>query len=92
MQLWYLKKIWVNVSNHRHKKSVSGSILCRHDRGMLAKYADIWLSGRHVADMSAPFPAKATTMALTTVMVGMAAAVTKMWRQQRWQQAQTTIN
>ncbi len=39
-------------------KNVSGSKLCRHDRGILAKCADIWLSGRHVADMSATFSAK----------------------------------
>jgi hypothetical protein len=32
--------------------------LCRRDRGILAKSANIWLSGRHVADMSATFSAK----------------------------------
>jgi hypothetical protein len=29
-----------------------------HDKDVLAKSADIWLSGRHVADMSATLPAK----------------------------------
>jgi hypothetical protein len=32
--------------------------LCRRDGGILAKSDDIWLSGRHVADMSATFSAK----------------------------------
>ena len=32
--------------------------MCRRDRGILAKSADIWLSGRHVADMLATFSAK----------------------------------
>jgi len=48
----------VNVSNHRHKNVVLGSVLCRHDLAESAKSADIWLSGRHVADMSATLPAK----------------------------------
>jgi hypothetical protein len=52
----------VNVGNHQHKKGELGSILCRHDRGMLAKCADIWLSGRHVANMLVTFPAKLITM------------------------------
>ncbi len=51
----------VNIGNHRHKNVVWGSILCRHNRGMPAKCADIWLSGRHVADMLATFPAKCHT-------------------------------
>ncbi len=46
------------IGNHRHKKGVSGSILCHRNRGMLDKCANIWLSGQHVADMSATFPAK----------------------------------
>ena len=37
---------------------LSGSKLCHHDRGILAKCANIWLSGRHVADISATFSAK----------------------------------
>ena len=41
--------IWVNVSNQHHKNVVSGSTVCCHNRDMAAKYADIWLSGRHVA-------------------------------------------
>ncbi len=49
-----------NFGNHRHKNVVSESILCRHDRGMSAKKADIWLLGQHDADMSSTFPAKAT--------------------------------
>jgi hypothetical protein len=32
--------------------------LCRHDLAESAKSANFWLSGRHVADMSATFPAK----------------------------------
>jgi hypothetical protein len=39
-------------------KKVSGTNLCRHDLADSAKSADFWLSGRHVADMSATFPAK----------------------------------
>jgi len=35
--------------------------LCRHDLAESAKSADFWLSGRHVADMSATFPAKTET-------------------------------
>jgi len=45
-----LRENWVNVGNHPHKNVVSGSILCRHDIDMSAKCANIWLSGRHVAD------------------------------------------
>jgi hypothetical protein len=37
---------------------VSGSKLCWRDGGILAKSDDIWLSGRHVADMLATFSAK----------------------------------
>ncbi len=48
----------MNVGNPRHKNTVLGSVLCRHDRGMLAKSADIWLSGQNVANMLATFPAK----------------------------------
>ena len=48
----------MNVGNHQDKNVVSGSNLCRHDRSMSAKCADIWLLGRHVANMSATFPAK----------------------------------
>ena len=56
--LWYKKKKGINVGHPRHKNVVSGSILCWHDWAMLAKSADIWLSGRHVADMSGTLPAK----------------------------------
>ncbi len=48
----------MNVGNHRHKNIVSGSVLCWHDTAESAKSADIWLSGRHVANMSATLPAK----------------------------------
>ena len=48
----------MNVGHPRHENVVSGSILCQHDRAVPAKSADIWLSGRHVADMSATLPAK----------------------------------
>ena len=59
----------MNVGNHQDKNVVSGSNLCRHDRSMSAKCADIWLFGRHVADMSATFPAKAKTERLKKVKV-----------------------
>ncbi len=58
MYLWYSKKKGVNVANPRHKNTVSELVLCRHNREMLAKSADIWLSGQHVADMLPRFPAK----------------------------------
>ncbi len=35
--------------------------MCRRDRGISAKSDDIWLSGRHVAEMSATFSAKIYT-------------------------------
>ena len=60
--LWYKKKKGLNVGHPRHENVVSGSILCRHDRAVLAKSANIWLSGRHVADMSATLPAKFITL------------------------------
>ena len=58
MYLWYSKKKGVNVGNPRHKNTVSGLALCCHDREMLAKSANIWLSGRHVANMLLTFLAK----------------------------------
>jgi hypothetical protein len=58
MYLWYSKKKGVNVGNPRHKNTVSESVLCRHDREMPDKCANIWLSGQHVTDMSPTFPAK----------------------------------
>jgi len=52
MYLWYLEKIWRKSAIPK----VSGTNLCRPES---AKSADFWLSGRrHVADMSATFPAK----------------------------------
>ncbi len=51
------RKIWW-MSANPDTKNVSGSKLCRRDRGISAKSANIWLSGRHVADMSATFSAK----------------------------------
>ncbi len=39
-------------------KNVSGSKLCRRDRGIWVKCDNIWLSGRHVANMPATFSAK----------------------------------
>jgi hypothetical protein len=65
MLLWYLNTNWVNVGNPQHENTVSGLVLCRHNRGMLAKSADVWLSGRHVANMSATFPAKQMAMLST---------------------------
>ncbi len=58
MYLWYFKKKGVNVGNPQHKNTVSGSDLCCHNKEMLAKSAHICLSGRHVANMLATFPAK----------------------------------
>ena len=48
----------INVGHPRHQNALSGSVLCRHDRAVLAKSANIWLSGRHVANMPAILPAK----------------------------------
>jgi hypothetical protein len=56
--LWFKKKKGVNVGHPRHKNVVLGSILCPHNRAMSAKSANIWLSGRHVANMSVTLPAK----------------------------------
>ena len=56
--LWCKKKKGVNGGLPRHENVVSGSILCRHDRAVSAKSADIWLLGRRVADMSTTSPAK----------------------------------
>ena len=66
--LWYKKKKGVNVGHSRHKNVVSGSILCRHDRAVSAKSADIWLSGRHVADMLATLPATAKEVRLFAIV------------------------
>ncbi len=62
MYLWYSKKKGVNVGNPQHKNTVSELVLCCHDREMLAKSANIWLSGQHVAKMLLTFPAKVTAM------------------------------
>ena len=64
MYLWYLEKIWRKSANPDTKK-VSGTKLCRHDLAESAKSADFWLSGRHVADMSATFPAKIPKISTT---------------------------
>ena len=66
--LWYKKKKGVNVVHPRHRNVVSGSILCRHNRAVSAKSADIWLSVRHVADMSATLPAKAKEVHLFAII------------------------
>jgi hypothetical protein len=58
MYLWYSKKKGVNVGNPRRKNTVSELVLCRHDREMSAKSANIRLSGQHVADMLPTFPAR----------------------------------
>ena len=57
MYLWYFG----GCRQIPTEKNVSGSKLCRRDGGILAKSDDIWLSGRHVADMSATFSAKPIT-------------------------------
>ena len=49
-----------NIGHPRHENDVSGSVLCLHNRAMSAKSANIWLSGGHVANMLATFPAKAS--------------------------------
>jgi hypothetical protein len=46
-----------------NKNAVLGSVLCRHDRAVLAKSANIWLLGRHVANMLATFSAKKVNQA-----------------------------
>jgi hypothetical protein len=68
MYLWYLEKIW-RKSAIPDTKKVSGTNLCRHDLAESAKSADFWLSGRHVADMSATFPAKLGTMLMETKLL-----------------------
>jgi hypothetical protein len=62
MYLWYYRGKSGGCRQIPTQKNVSESKMCRHDRGILAKCADIWLSGRHVADMSATFSAKDKTM------------------------------
>jgi hypothetical protein len=57
MYLWYLENIW-RKSAIPDTKNVSGMNLCRLVGGLSAKCANFWLSGRHVADMLATFPAK----------------------------------
>ena len=44
--------------------------MCRRDRGISAKSADIWLSGRHVADMAASFSAKVVCNDVDNTMLG----------------------
>jgi hypothetical protein len=58
MYLWYYRGKFGGCWQIPTQKNVSGSKLCQHDRGILAKCANIWLSGQHVADMSATFSAK----------------------------------
>ena len=65
MYLWYLEKIWRKSANPDTKK-VSGTNLCRHDLAESAKSANFWLSGRHIANMSATFPAKLATKGKST--------------------------
>jgi hypothetical protein len=52
-----LKENLEKVGNPRHKKSVGNEFVSAR-QAESAKSADFWLSGRHVADMSATFPAK----------------------------------
>ncbi len=58
MYLWYYRGKFGGCWQLPTHKNVSGSKLCRHNRGILAKCADIWQSGQHVADMLATFSAK----------------------------------
>jgi hypothetical protein len=62
MYLWYYRGKFGGCRQIPTQKNVLGSKLCRRDRGILAKCADIWLSGRHVANMSATFSAKVVTV------------------------------
>ncbi len=41
---------------------------CRQKKGMLVKLADIYVSARHVANMSPTFPTEVTAAATTTAM------------------------
>ena len=52
-----LEKVWRKLEIP-DTKNVSGTNLRRLIWGLSAKCADFWLSGRHVADMLATFPAK----------------------------------
>ena len=57
MYLGCFKKKGVNVGNPRHGNTVSGSVLCRHDKEMSAKSAEILVWGtcrRHVAAIPLP--------------------------------------
>jgi hypothetical protein len=58
MYLWYYRGKFGGCWQIPTHKNVSGSKLCWHDRGILAKCADIWLSGRHVANLLATLSAK----------------------------------
>ena len=64
-------KGFIYVGHPRHKNVLSGSIQCQRGRAVPAKSADIWLSGRHVADMSAILPAKLVIQfhAIVTLLV-----------------------
>jgi hypothetical protein len=64
MYLWYYRGKFGGCRQIPTQKNVSGSKLCCHERGILAKCADIWLSGRHVANMLATFSAKNDTYVL----------------------------
>ena len=48
------------VGNSGYKKNVGNKFVSA--RRVSAKCADFWLSGRHVADMSATFPAKSSVV------------------------------
>ncbi len=58
MYLWYYRGKFGGCRQIPTQEKVSGSKLCRRDRGIWEKCDDIWLLGRHVADMSATFSAK----------------------------------
>jgi len=63
--LWYVEKIW-RKSAIPDKKKMCREQVCVGSLvvgGLLAKCANFWLSGQHVADMSATFPAKAAELA-----------------------------
>jgi hypothetical protein len=50
------------------RKCCVGSVLCRCKMAVLVKSAVIWLSRRHIADMSATFPAKCVFKLVRSLM------------------------
>ena len=63
--MWWAGGWFCMMSAKRHTKTVCRGLLlrvvCRRDMPFLEKIADITMSGRHVGNMSATFPAKPRT-------------------------------